>query len=74
MRNGNRTDVIDNKAILDVQALMRRETTFTSGYINAEAISKSYIAVPTFSGNKSESVLEEKVKKKTARIQNAFSW
>lgn len=61
--NGSRTDVIDNKAIIDVQALMRGESTFTSGYIKSETMSKSYIAVPTFSGNKSESVLEEKVKK-----------
>lgn len=62
--NGSRTDVIDNKAIIDVEALMRGESTFTSGYIKAEAMAKSYVAVPTFSGNKSESVLEEKVKKK----------
>lgn len=42
---------------------MRGESTFTSGYIKSETMSKSYIAVPTFSGNKSESVLEEKIKK-----------
>ena len=63
-KNGNRTDVIDNKAIIDVQALLRGENTVTSGFITAEPMSKSYVAVPTFSGNKSESVLEEKVKEK----------
>jgi type I restriction enzyme M protein len=70
--NGNRTDVIDNKAIIDVQALMRGESTATSGYIKAELMSKSYIAVPTFSGNKSESVLEEKVKEKLPGFKMHF--
>ena len=61
---GERTNVIDNKAIEDVKAMLKRQTTDTSGYIKAEKMTTSYVAVPTFSGNKSESVLGKKVKKK----------
>ena len=59
--NGRRTEVIDDKAIIDVNALMNGKDTATCGYIKAEPMATSYVAVPTFSGNKSESVLEKKV-------------
>lgn len=61
---GNRTEVIDDKAINDVRALLKQQSTDTSGYVKAEKISTSFVAVPTFSGNKSESVLKEKVTQK----------
>ena len=60
-KNGKRTEIIDDKAIVDVRALMNGEDTPTSGYVEAEPIATSYVAVPTFSGNKSDSVLEKKV-------------
>lgn len=62
--NGKRTDIIDDKALIDVHALLQGKTTATSAYIKSEALSSSYVAIPTFSGNRSESVLEEKVKSK----------
>lgn len=62
--NGKRTDTIDDKAIIDVRAMLSGESTVTSGYIKYEDMAKSYVAVPTFSGNKSESVLEAKVSEK----------
>ena len=61
---GERTDVIDDKAIEDVMALLKQQSTDTSGYVKAEKLATSFVAVPTFSGNKSESVLEEKVSQK----------
>lgn len=61
---GNRTEVIDDKAIDDVRALLKQQSTDTSGYVKAEKMSTSFVAVPTFSGNKSESVLKEKVTQK----------
>ena len=61
---GNRTEVIDDKAIDDVRALLKQQSTDTSGYVKAKKISTSFVAVPTFSGNKSESVLKEKVTQK----------
>lgn len=62
--DGKRTDIIDDKALLDVNALMCGKSTASSGYIIAEKMATSYVAVPTFSGNKSESVLEAKVAEK----------
>ena len=62
--NGNRTEEIDDKAIIDIRALMSGKTTPTADYIKAEPMAKSYVAIPTFSGNKSESLLESKVKDK----------
>lgn len=62
--NGNRTEEIDDKAIIDIRALMSGKTTPTSDHIKAEPMAKSYVAIPTFSGNKSESLLESKVKDK----------
>lgn len=59
--NGERTDIIDDKAILDIRAMLQNKSTETSGYVKSEKLSASYVAVPTFSGNKSDSVLEEKV-------------
>ena len=59
--NGSRTDVIDNKAIEDVKALLSNSKTATSGYVPYEKISSSFIAVPTFSGDKSEAILKKKV-------------
>lgn len=61
---GERTNVIDDKAIEDVMALLNQQSTDTSGYIKAEKLAASFVAVPTFSGNKSESVLKEKVAQK----------
>lgn len=61
---GKRTDVIDNKAIEDVRALQDGEETATSGYVKYESMVSSFVAVPTFSGNKSEFYLEKKVAKK----------
>lgn len=61
---GERTDVIDDKAIEDLMALLKQQSTDTSGYVKAEKLATSFVAVPTFSGNKSESVLEEKVSQK----------
>ena len=61
---GNRTQNIDDKAILDVEALLRGEETATSGFVKHTPISSSYIAVPTFSGDKSESVLKSKIAEK----------
>lgn len=63
---GERTNKIDDKAIEDVRAMLKGQTTDTSGYVKAEKMSESFVAVPTFSGNKSESILEEKVKRKLA--------
>lgn len=60
--NGKRTEVADNKAITDVENMLAGKSTKTSGFIEAAPLSTSYIAVPTFSGDKSESVLENKVK------------
>jgi len=62
--NGNRTEHIDDAAIIDVRALLCGRATDTSGYIKSESIADSYIAVPTFSGNRSESELALKVHKK----------
>lgn len=62
--NGNRTDIIDDKALVDIEAMMHGKETETSGYIKAEPLATSYVAVPTFSGNKAESVLEKKVSEK----------
>lgn len=61
---GKRTDLIDNKALDDVKSLLKNETTATSGYVKFQNVSESYIAVPTFSGNRSDSILEEKVRSK----------
>lgn len=61
---GNRTNTIDDKAILDVKAMLKGKETETSGYVPYEKLSKSYIAVPTFSGNKSKTELESKIKNK----------
>ena len=61
---GKRTDIIDDKAMYDVQAMLKNQTTSTSGYVRAEKMASSFVAVPTFSGNKSESVLAEKVNSK----------
>lgn len=59
--NGQRTEEIDDKAIIDVRELMNGNETPTSGYIEAEPMATSYVAIPTFSGDKSESVLKVKV-------------
>lgn len=63
-KDGNRTDKIDDKALEDVHAMLSGKSTETSGYVKWEPISTSYIAVPTFSGDKSEKVLEKKVHEK----------
>ena len=59
---GKRTAKIDDKAILDVKAMLNGRSTETSGYVRLEPLATSFVGVPTFSGNKSESVLEEEVK------------
>lgn len=61
---GKRTSKIDDRALDDVEAMLKGDTTGTSGYVKAASMSESYVAVPTFSGNKSESILAEKVKHK----------
>lgn len=61
---GERTDIIDNKAIGDINALLSHQETATSGYVKSELMADSFIAVPTFSGNKAEAILEQKVKDK----------
>lgn len=62
--NGKRTAEIDDKAIIDVRTMLDGKSTDTSGYVRSEPLATSYVGVPTFSGNKSESVLEDKVKKR----------
>lgn len=62
--NGKRTDIIDDRAITDAKALLRGESTDTSGYVKSEAMANSYVAVPTFSGNRSEAILKRKVSEK----------
>lgn len=62
--NGIRTDSIDNKAIEDVRALLSNRETATSGYVPYKTMASSYIAVPTFSGDKSETKLEKKLNAK----------
>lgn len=61
---GERTQSIDDKAIEDVKALLKQQVTSTAGYVKLEKMATSFVAVPTFSGNRSESALEEKVKNK----------
>lgn len=61
---GERTGIIDDKAIEDIKAMLRGENTATSGFVKEEKMASSFIAVPTYSGNKADSVLEEKVKTK----------
>lgn len=58
---GKRTKTIDDKALRDVEALLRGEETETSGFVESQPISKSYVTIPTFSGSKAESALESKV-------------
>lgn len=48
--NGNRTEENDDKAIIDIRALMSGKTTPTADYIKAEPMAKSYVAIPTFLG------------------------
>lgn len=67
-RDGNRTDAIDDKAIIDVDALLAGKETETSGFVKYEPMATSYIGVPTFSGDKSETDLEEKVKEKLPKF------
>ena len=62
--NGNRTNVIDNKVMIDVKSLLSGKQTSTSGYVPYEKLTDSYIAVPTFSGDKSEALLKSKVRDK----------
>jgi len=61
---GNRTKTIDDKAIIDVQAMLSGNETETSGYVPYEKMATSFVAVPTFSGDKSETELESKVNEK----------
>lgn len=61
-RDGERTGVIDDRAIEDVHALLRGQSTETSGYVKAEKLGSSYIAVPTFAANQAEATLRRKVK------------
>lgn len=61
---GERSNEIDNKAIKDVQAVLSGQNTETSFYIPYRPISASFIAVPTFSGDKTEARLASKVEKK----------
>ncbi len=58
---GKRTNKIDDIAMEDVCAMIEGKTTPTSGYVKAEPLSQSFIAVPTFSGNRAESILKKKV-------------
>lgn len=67
-KTGHRTEIIDNKVIEDVKALLSDKITDTSGYVRLQNISDSYIAVPTFSGDKSEAILESKVKEKLPKF------
>ena len=64
--NGERTNAIDNEAIKDVRALLAGQETRTSRYVRSERLADSYLAVPTFSGNTSESLLETKVQSRLA--------
>ena len=60
-KKGNRTNLIDNKVMVDIKELLAGNSTETSGYIPIQPISSSYIGVPTFSGDKSESTLKSKI-------------
>lgn len=61
---GKRTDLIDNVAMEDVKALLRGKMTATSGYVKLHNISESFVAIPTFSGNRADLILAEKIKNK----------
>ena len=60
-QNGNRNNVIDNKALEDVEALLDGKDTATSCFV---PFTSSYIGVPQYHARSNERTLHEKVAQK----------